>query len=82
LVSIKIDRDELVELALALCNIESPAGQEAEVGEYVFDWMKREGFKPRKIGMMPERFNVLGTLPGEGDGNIATEVCNTVKRTK
>ena len=23
---------------------------------------------PRKIGMMPERFNVLGTLPGEGDG--------------
>jgi hypothetical protein len=30
--------------------------------------MKREGFKPRKIGMMPQRFNVLGTLPGEGDG--------------
>jgi acetylornithine deacetylase/succinyl-diaminopimelate desuccinylase-like protein len=68
LVSIKINRDELVDLALALCNIESPAGQEAEVGEYVFDWMKREGFKARKIGMMPERFNVLGTLPGEGDG--------------
>jgi acetylornithine deacetylase/succinyl-diaminopimelate desuccinylase-like protein len=67
-VSIKINRDELVDLALALCNIESPAGQEAEVGEYVFDWMKREGFKPRRIGMMPERFNVLGTLPGAGDG--------------
>jgi acetylornithine deacetylase/succinyl-diaminopimelate desuccinylase-like protein len=63
-----IDRDELVDLALALCNIESPAGLEAEVGQYVFDWMAREGFKPRKIGMMPERFNVLGTLPGAGDG--------------
>jgi formylaminopyrimidine deformylase len=49
-VSININRDELVELALALCNIESPAGQEGEVGEYVFDWMRREGFKPRKIG--------------------------------
>ena len=65
---IQINRDELIDLALALCNIESPAGQEAEVGEYVFDWMKREGFKPRKIGMMPDRFNVLGAMPGKGDG--------------
>jgi acetylornithine deacetylase/succinyl-diaminopimelate desuccinylase-like protein len=68
LVNIKINRDELVDLALALCQIESPAGQEAEVGEYVFNWMKREGFRPCKIGMMPERFNVLGRLPGDGDG--------------
>ncbi len=65
---IDIDREELVELALALCNIESPAGQEGEVGQFIFDWMRREGFRPRKIGMMPERFNVLGTLPGAGDG--------------
>jgi hypothetical protein len=41
-VSITINREELVDLALALCNIESPAGQEAEVGEFVLDWMKRE----------------------------------------
>jgi acetylornithine deacetylase/succinyl-diaminopimelate desuccinylase-like protein len=65
---ISIDPDELVELTLALCNIESPAGQEAGVGEYVYAWMQREGFSPRKIGMFPERFNVLGTLPGRGDG--------------
>jgi acetylornithine deacetylase/succinyl-diaminopimelate desuccinylase-like protein len=65
---ISIDPDELVELTLALCNIESPAGQEASVGEYVHAWMQREGFSPRKIGMFPERFNVLGTLPGRGDG--------------
>jgi len=65
---VTVDRDELIELALALCNIESPAGQEAEVGEFVFAWMKREGFRPRKIGMLPERFNVLGTLQGTGDG--------------
>lgn len=66
--AIEIDRDELIKLTLDLCNIPSPAGQEAEVGEFVFDWMRREGFAPRKIGMFPERFNVLGTLPGRGDG--------------
>ncbi|MDC7787153.1 M20/M25/M40 family metallo-hydrolase [Rhodoplanes sp. TEM] len=63
-----IDPDELVALTLALCNIESPAGQEAEVGAYIHDWMAREGFAPRRIGMFPDRFNVLGILPGRGDG--------------
>ncbi|RAI40296.1 M20/M25/M40 family metallo-hydrolase [Rhodoplanes roseus] len=66
--ALSIDTDELVALTLALCNIESPAGREAEVGGFIFDWMAREGFSPRKIGMMPDRFNVLGTLPGRGDG--------------
>jgi acetylornithine deacetylase/succinyl-diaminopimelate desuccinylase-like protein len=65
---IEINREELVDLALALCNIESPAGQEREAGEFVFEWMRKEGFAPRKIGMLPDRFNVLGILPGTGDG--------------
>jgi acetylornithine deacetylase/succinyl-diaminopimelate desuccinylase-like protein len=65
---IEIDRDGLVNLALDLCNIESPAGQEGEVGEFVFQWMKREGFTPRKIGMFPDRFNVLGRMAGSGGG--------------
>jgi acetylornithine deacetylase/succinyl-diaminopimelate desuccinylase-like protein len=65
---IAIDRDELVQLTLDLCNIESPAGREAEVGAFVFDWMHREGFEPKKIGMFPDRFSVLGTFPGRGDG--------------
>jgi acetylornithine deacetylase/succinyl-diaminopimelate desuccinylase-like protein len=30
--------------------------------------MQRDGFEPRKIGMFPDRFNVLGVLPGIGDG--------------
>src|SRR3954453_16004266 len=63
-----IHTDELVQLTLDLCNIESPAGREAEVGRFVFEWMLREGFAPKKIGMFPDRFNVLGTLPGLGDG--------------
>jgi acetylornithine deacetylase/succinyl-diaminopimelate desuccinylase-like protein len=65
---ISIDVDELVRLTLQICNIESPAGQEGDVGEFVFAWMQREGFSPRKIGMFPDRFSVLGTLPGRGDG--------------
>jgi acetylornithine deacetylase/succinyl-diaminopimelate desuccinylase-like protein len=65
---IAIDRDELVKLTLDLCHIDSPAGCEAEVGAFVLDWMRQEGFAPRKIGMFPDRFNVLGTLPGRGDG--------------
>ena len=62
------DCDELVQLTLDLCNIESPAGREADVGDFIFQWMRNEGFAPRKIGMLPDRFNVLGTLPGGGDG--------------
>ncbi len=65
---LSIDAEELVKLTLALCNIESPAGREAEVGEFVFEWLAREGFAPRRIGMFPDRFNVLGTLAGRGDG--------------
>ena len=65
---IAIDRDELVRLTLDLCNIESPAGREAEVGMFVFGWMQREGFAPKKIAMFPDRFNILGILPGCGDG--------------
>jgi acetylornithine deacetylase/succinyl-diaminopimelate desuccinylase-like protein len=65
---IEINRNELVSLALDLCNIESPAGKEGEVGEFVFQWMKAEGFSPRKIGMFPDRFNVLGRLAGTGGG--------------
>lgn len=65
---LSIDRDELVQLALDICNIESPPGGEGEVGEFVYQWMRREGFAPRRLGMSPERFNVLGRLPGQGDG--------------
>ncbi|HWP26719.1 MAG TPA: M20/M25/M40 family metallo-hydrolase [Xanthobacteraceae bacterium] len=67
-IDLAIDRDELVQLTLDMCNIESPAGREAEIGAFVFDWMQEQGFEPRKIGMFPDRFNVLGVLPGRGDG--------------
>ncbi|MSQ52503.1 MAG: M20/M25/M40 family metallo-hydrolase [Betaproteobacteria bacterium] len=63
-----IDRQELVDLALRLGNIPSPAGEEADIGEFIDDWLRRNGFSPRKIGFAPERFCVAGILPGSGGG--------------
>ena len=64
-VSAAIDREELVKLVLDLCNIPAPVGRGGESGQFVFDWMAREGFAPRKAGLIPERFNVIGTYGGD-----------------
>jgi acetylornithine deacetylase/succinyl-diaminopimelate desuccinylase-like protein len=64
----KIDVDELVKVALDLGNIDSPTGSEGPVGEYVYDWLVRQGFEARKIALVPDRPNVLGTLPGTSFG--------------
>src|SRR5580704_15661740 len=61
-----IDETELTELALALGNIPSPAGHELAAGEFVFDWLAREGFSPRKVAAVPERPNIVGTYGGQG----------------
>jgi acetylornithine deacetylase/succinyl-diaminopimelate desuccinylase-like protein len=63
-----IDPQELLDLALTLGNIDSPSGGEAEAGQFVFDWLAREGFSPRKVGATPERFNVIGEYGGGGGG--------------
>jgi acetylornithine deacetylase/succinyl-diaminopimelate desuccinylase-like protein len=67
-VAAAIDESELVTMALELGNIPSPAGHEKEAGDYVFDWMKAEGFAPRRIGAVPERSNIIGTYGGKGVG--------------
>ncbi|MFT4089974.1 MAG: peptidase M20 [Asticcacaulis sp.] len=59
-----INTEELVTLALELGNIPSPSKHEAAAGQYVYDWMTREGFNPRKAGVSPERFNVIGEYGG------------------
>src|SRR5687767_16041687 len=64
----KIDVDELVKVALDLGNIDSPTGSEGPVGEYVYDWMTRQGFPAKKVALMPDRPNVVGTLAGTGNG--------------
>ena len=63
-----IRRDDVVALALELCNIDSPIGHEAPAGERVYQWMRDFGLAPRKLGLQADRFNVLGTLKGTGGG--------------
>src|SRR5215831_17330545 len=63
-----IDCDELVRFALEICNIDSAVGHEGEVGEHLYNWMRQQGFVARKIGLLNDRFNVLGSLPGTGGG--------------
>ncbi len=63
-----IDTDELVDLALTLGNIPAPSRSEAAAAEFVFGWMQREGFHPRKIGATPGRPNVIGETGGTAPG--------------
>ncbi|RXZ78560.1 M20/M25/M40 family metallo-hydrolase [Paenibacillaceae bacterium] len=64
----RITEDQLIPLILELCNIPSPYGYEKEAGDYVYDWMKLEGFVPRRVGISEDRFNVIGKLKGSGGG--------------
>jgi acetylornithine deacetylase/succinyl-diaminopimelate desuccinylase-like protein len=63
-----IDVDELVKVALDLGNIDSPTGSEGPVAEYVYDWLGRQGIAAKKVALMPDRPNVIGTLPGTSHG--------------
>src|SRR5690349_13929898 len=63
-----IDRDEVVDLALALGNIDSPTGSEGAAGQFVFDWLTEHGFRPKKMALTEDRFNVAATLDGSGGG--------------
>jgi acetylornithine deacetylase/succinyl-diaminopimelate desuccinylase-like protein len=64
----KVSKDEVVDLALAICNIDSPVGHEGEVLQFIYDWLTKEGFAPKKVGMLEHRYNVVGTLKGTGNG--------------
>lgn len=64
----KIDVDELVKVALDLGNIDSPTGSEGSVGEYLYDWLNRQGFAAKKVALFPDRPNVIATLPGSSNG--------------
>jgi acetylornithine deacetylase/succinyl-diaminopimelate desuccinylase-like protein len=63
-----IHREDVVRFALEICNIDSPIGQEREIGEHLYRWMEGEGLHPRKLGLQPHRFNLFGRLDGTGGG--------------
>jgi acetylornithine deacetylase/succinyl-diaminopimelate desuccinylase-like protein len=63
-----IDVDELVKVALDLGNIDSPTGSEGPVAEYVYDWLRGQGIAARKVALLHDRPNVIGTIPGVSRG--------------
>jgi acetylornithine deacetylase/succinyl-diaminopimelate desuccinylase-like protein len=63
-----VHEDEVVELALAIANIDSPTGQEGAVSDYVFEWLEANGFAPQRLGIFPDRANVVARIRGAGDG--------------
>lgn len=64
----RIDPQEVVDLALALGNIDSPTGAEGPAGEFVYDWLTANGFAPRRIALVEDRINVAARLDGAGGG--------------
>ncbi|MBI4286335.1 MAG: M20/M25/M40 family metallo-hydrolase [Chloroflexi bacterium] len=64
----KIDREELTRLALDLGNIDSPAGREKDVADFVANWLRREGFPTKVLGLTEDRPNVVGVCEGTGGG--------------
>lgn len=64
----RIDRDELVRFTLEICSIDSSVGHERAVAERLEEWLRREGFPVRRIGLLADRYNLLARLPGTGRG--------------
>jgi acetylornithine deacetylase/succinyl-diaminopimelate desuccinylase-like protein len=64
----KIREEEIVELALALGNLDSPTGSEGAASDHVFEWLEQAGFEPRRVALLPDRANVVARVRGSGDG--------------
>src|SRR6476661_3294423 len=62
----QIDPEEVVELALALGNIDSPTGGEGPAGAFVQEWLTANGFAPRRFALTEDRFNVAAWIDGSG----------------
>ena len=63
-----INREELRDLAVGLGELHSPPGQEKVVGDYLCSWLEGKGIAARRIGLVPERSNIVAVLPGAGAG--------------
>jgi acetylornithine deacetylase/succinyl-diaminopimelate desuccinylase-like protein len=64
----RIDPNEVVELALALGNIDSPTGSEGAAGLFVRDWLASNGFEPKTYALTEDRINVAAWIHGTGGG--------------
>ena len=64
----RIDERDVVELALALGNLDSPTGSEGAASDYVFEWLEAAGFAPRRVALLPDRSNIVARVRGSEAG--------------
>jgi acetylornithine deacetylase/succinyl-diaminopimelate desuccinylase-like protein len=64
----RIDPQEVIDLALALGNIDSPTGGEGRAGRFVHDWLAANGFSPKRYALVEDRFSVAAWIDGTGGG--------------
>ncbi len=64
----KIDREELTRLVMQLVDIPSPPGEEAEVAEFILNWLRENQIETIRQEVEPSRLNAVGVLKGSGRG--------------
>jgi acetylornithine deacetylase/succinyl-diaminopimelate desuccinylase-like protein len=64
----RIDRNELAQLGCDLTSIPSPTGQEKAIAEFILAWFERNGIKPLRQEVEPDRPNAVGVVKGDGTG--------------
>lgn len=63
-----VDRERLVDLTVALTDILSPTGDEAEVGRYYHATLEKAGLRATLQSIGDDRYNAVGMLEGAGSG--------------
>ena len=53
---------------MALGNFDSPTGEEGPVAEYVYEWLAKHEFQPRRVALFPDRPNIAARVSGSGGG--------------
>jgi acetylornithine deacetylase/succinyl-diaminopimelate desuccinylase-like protein len=64
----QIDRTELAQLGCDLTSIPSPTGQERAIAEFILGWFEKNGIKPVRQDVEPDRPNAVGVVKGDGTG--------------
>ena len=68
-IAASIDESEACQLAVDLCAIPSPTGEEGALAEFVLDWLARQELPTVRQEVEDGRLNAVGLLPGTGGGN-------------
>ena len=63
-----VDPDQVCRLALDLCDIASPTGEEDALSAFIVDWFKRNGLVGTRQEVESNRSNAVGILRGGSNG--------------